>query len=43
MGYDKRQAVQALRQVEEDLPPGITGAEREQELFKRTIVLLTGS
>ena len=43
MGYDKRQAIQALRQAEDDLPPGVSGAEREQELFKRAIVLLAGN
>ena len=43
MGYDKRQAIQALRQAEEELPKNTNSAEREQELFKRAIVLLTGT
>ena len=43
MGYDKRQAIQALLQAENELPAGASGAEREQELFKRAIVLLAGS
>jgi len=42
MGYDKRQAVQALTQAENDLPANLNGAEKEQELFKRAIVLLAG-
>jgi len=43
MGYDKRQAMEALKQAEENLPKNTSGAEREQELFKRAIVLLSGS
>jgi hypothetical protein len=43
MGYDKRQAVNALKQAEDDLPKETSAAEREQELFKRAIVLLSGS
>jgi len=42
MGYDKRQAIQALKQAESELSAGISGAEKEQELFKRAIVLLAG-
>ena len=42
MGYDKRQAAEALKQAEIGLPD-LAGAEREQELFKRAIVLLAGS
>jgi len=42
MGYDKRQAVQALKQAESELPASISGTEKEQELFKRAIVLLAG-
>jgi Holliday junction DNA helicase RuvA len=43
MGYDKRQAVHALKQAEDELPKEISATEREQELFKRAIVLLSGS
>ena len=43
MGYDKRQALEALKQAEKELPSGISGAEKEQELFKRAIVILSGS
>jgi len=42
MGYDKRQAVQALKQAESELPANLNGTEKEQELFKRAIVLLAG-
>ncbi|MCL1815695.1 MAG: Holliday junction branch migration protein RuvA [Treponema sp.] len=41
MGYDKRQTIQALRQAEEEIPKETNGTEREQELFKRAIVLLS--
>jgi hypothetical protein len=56
MGYDKRQALAALKQAEDELPKETNAAEsptepqgegsplvREQELFKRAIVLLAGS
>jgi Holliday junction DNA helicase RuvA len=45
MGYDKRQAMEALKQAEVELPINLSGVEREreQELFKRAIVLLSGS
>ena len=43
MGYDKRQAMEALKQAEEALPKNTSSTEREQELFKRAIVLLSGS
>ena len=43
MGYDKRQAARALSQAEDELPKDINSADREQELFKRAIVLLAGS
>ena len=43
MGYDKRQASLALKQAEEQLGADISGTGREQELFKRAIVLLAGS
>ena len=44
MGYDKRQAAEALRQAEEVLVrdgKGLSGTEREQELFRRAIVMLS--
>ena len=43
MGYDKRQAIHALRQAEEEMPKNTSGSEWEQELFKRAIVLLSGT
>ncbi|MCL1929526.1 MAG: Holliday junction branch migration protein RuvA [Treponema sp.] len=43
MGYDKRQAVEALKTAETELPDNKNGAEREQELFKRAIILLAGN
>jgi len=43
MGYDKRSAAEVLRSVEKEIPPEITGAEREKSLFKEAIVRLSGS
>ena len=43
MGYDKRQAMEALKQAEKDLPKGTGNTEKEQELFKRAIVLLSSN
>ena len=43
MGYEKKQAMAALKQAEEALPKDTAGAEKEQELFKRAIVLLSGN
>jgi Holliday junction DNA helicase RuvA len=43
MGYDKRQALAALKQAEDEIPKETNAAAREQELFKRAIVLLAGS
>ena len=40
MGYDKRQALSALKQAENALSIDLNAAEREQELFKRAIILL---
>ena len=40
MGYDKRQALSALKQAEQGLTGDLNAAEREQELFKRAIILL---
>ncbi|MDR2210917.1 MAG: Holliday junction branch migration protein RuvA [Spirochaetaceae bacterium] len=42
MGYDKRLAADALEKAGAELPRNISGAEQEQELFKRAIVLLSG-
>jgi Holliday junction DNA helicase RuvA len=41
MGYDKRAAAEALSKAEAALPPGLTGAEKEQALFREAIVLLS--
>jgi Holliday junction DNA helicase RuvA len=46
MGYDKVKAAEALKQAEAAIDAdgkSSGGAEREQELFKRAIVLLTGN
>ena len=43
MGYDKRQAMEALKQAEKELPKGSAISEKEQELFKRAIVLLSSN
>ncbi|MDR2073375.1 MAG: Holliday junction branch migration protein RuvA [Spirochaetaceae bacterium] len=42
MGYDKRLAVEALERAAAELPGDLRGAEQEQELFKRAIVILSG-
>jgi Holliday junction DNA helicase RuvA len=41
MGYDKRAAAEALSQAEAALPAGLTGAEKEQRLFREAIVRLS--
>ncbi|MDR0599200.1 MAG: Holliday junction branch migration protein RuvA [Treponema sp.] len=43
MGYDRRQAGEALKQAEAALPPGLSGGEKERELFKRAILFLSGA
>ena len=43
MGYDKRAAADALARAEGELPPGVSGAEKEKLLFKQAIVYLSGS
>jgi Holliday junction DNA helicase RuvA len=43
MGYDRRQAAEALAQVEQTLPPGLSKDEKEKRLFKAAIVILSGS
>jgi Holliday junction DNA helicase RuvA len=43
MGYDRRQAAEALKQVDSALPQNLGDAEREQELFKRAILYLSGN
>jgi Holliday junction DNA helicase RuvA len=43
MGYDRRQAADALAQVETTLPPGLAADEKEKRLFKEVIVVLSGS
>jgi Holliday junction DNA helicase RuvA len=45
MGYDRKRAAEALLRAEEALAgdggSGLSGAEREQELFRRAIVMLS--
>jgi hypothetical protein len=41
MGYDKRAAAEALARAEAALPPGISGAEKEKQLFKGAIIQLS--
>ncbi|MDR2049228.1 MAG: Holliday junction branch migration protein RuvA [Treponema sp.] len=43
MGYDKKQAAEALAKADAGLDPSVKGAEREQLLFKRAIVSLSGA
>ena len=43
MGYDKRQATEALKHAETTLPEDLKGNEREQELFKHAIIFLAGN
>jgi holliday junction DNA helicase RuvA len=47
MGYDKRAAAEALAKAmsrtEGELPPGVSGAEKEKLLFKQAIVYLSSS
>jgi Holliday junction DNA helicase RuvA len=43
MGYDKKQAAEALAKADAELEPSVKGAEREQLLFKRAIVSLSGA
>jgi Holliday junction DNA helicase RuvA len=43
MGYDKKQAAEALAQVDSTLAKSISGREREQLLFKEAIVRLSGA
>lgn len=43
MGYDKRQAGEALKMAEMELITAGSPQEREQELFKKAIILLAGN
>ena len=43
MGYDKRQAGEALKMADAELAAAGTPQEREQELFKKAIILLAGN
>ena len=43
MGYERRAAAEALNRAEAELPPGLSGAEKEKLLFKEAIVYLSGS
>ena len=42
MGYDRKAAIEALGQAEKELPPDVSGAEKEKLLFKQAIVFLSG-
>ncbi|MDR2370260.1 MAG: Holliday junction branch migration protein RuvA, partial [Treponema sp.] len=43
MGYDRKQAAEALAKADAELDPSVKGAEREQLLFRRAIVSLSGA
>jgi Holliday junction DNA helicase RuvA len=43
MGYDRRQAAEALVQAEKTLPPDLAKDEKEKRLFKDAIVILSGA
>ena len=43
MGYDRRSAAEALAKAEAELPPGVSGEEKEKLLFKQAIVYLSSS
>jgi Holliday junction DNA helicase RuvA len=42
MGYDRRASAEALGRADAALDRGISGAEREQRLFKQAILYLSG-
>jgi Holliday junction DNA helicase RuvA len=41
MGYDKKQAAEALARADSELDASVKGAEREQRLFREAIVFLS--
>ena len=41
MGYDRKAAIEALAKAEQELPSGVSGAEKEKLLFKQAIVYLS--
>jgi Holliday junction DNA helicase RuvA len=43
MGYDRRQAAEVLAKAAAELGSGVEGAEKEQQLFRRAIVMLSGA
>jgi Holliday junction DNA helicase RuvA len=43
MGYDRRAASEALSRAEAELEPGLSGEEKEKELFRQAIRRLSGS
>ena len=43
MGYDRRAAAEALTRAEAELPPDVTGGEKEKLLFKQAIVYLSNN
>jgi Holliday junction DNA helicase RuvA len=42
MGYDRKAAAAVLAKADAELPPELTGADREQRLFREAIVSLSG-
>jgi Holliday junction DNA helicase RuvA len=42
MGYDRKAAAEALGRADASLDRGLSGAEREQRLFKQAILYLSG-
>jgi len=43
MGYERKAAAEVLARSEAELPPDLTGAEKEKQLFKQAIVYLSSS
>jgi len=43
MGYDRRAAIDALARAEKEIPPNVSGTEREKLLFKEAIVYLSST
>lgn len=43
MGYDKKRAVEALAKAAAEADPALEGPEREQLLFRRAILVLSGA
>jgi Holliday junction DNA helicase RuvA len=43
MGYDRRQAAEALKKAESSISADLPAAEKEKQLFKEAIVYLSGA